>query len=169
MKKEHVIIGIDPSSRRLAAVANVLGETAYCVHIRELPPKLPAETCLLAYAWIRRLCHQYSEQGYEVWCYLEAPVSAGAKGGVKALLPQAQVSGALLAGALSVRSAHIELVYIQTWKKQVITKGNATKTEIKQWASQYWRALYDDYSSDQDVLDAAGINRFGNHVNKRKV
>lgn len=167
--KPKVIIGIDPSSRKLAAVVNVLGDPEFDVHIKHLPAKLPAETCLLAYAWVRRLCHRYSSEGYDVRCYLEAPISAGAKGGVKALLPQAQVSGALLAGAMSVRSASIDLVSIQTWKKQVIGKGNATKTDVKQWAAQYWRAIYESNPSDQDVLDAAAINRYGNLVNKRKV
>lgn len=162
-----VIIGIDPSSRKLAAVANVLGETSFDVHIKELPPKLPAETCLLAYVWMRRICYHYSSEGYQVKCYLEAPISAGAKGGVKALIPQAQVSGALLAGAKSIRASHIELVSIQTWKKIVVGAGNATKPQIRQWAQQYWGALYKDYSDDQDVLDAAGINRYGNHINRK--
>lgn len=162
------VVGIDPSSRKLAAVVTWSDSAGFAVELRDLPPKMPVETCLLAYVWVRRLIKEQRDKGYRVHVFIEAPISAVAKGGVRALIPQAQVSGALMAGAASLVGTRTELVPLTAWKKEVVGKGNATKPQIKEWAGVYWRRLYDKWHHDQDVLDAAGINRFGHQRTQKE-
>jgi hypothetical protein len=165
---DSIIIGIDPSSRKLAAVISQ-GSTLLDVRKTDLPEKRPAETCYLAYKFVYDLV--YEMQGVDPWnndvmpncevlVCVEAPLSAGARGGVRALIPQAEVAGAILA-ACGVRGVTVELVPQQSWKKVVVGNGNASKAEIRRWAMKYWRKLWLASLADQDILDAGGINRYG--------
>lgn len=164
---DPIVVGIDPSSRKLAAVAtqgnNILKTSTY-----DLPEKRPYETCSMAFYWIHVLVHDL--RGIDPWApepratnrvyvFMEAPVLAP-KAGAGSLIPQAQVSGVILA-ACGSQDVPAELVYIQDWKKLIVGNGNASKAEVALWCRKHWRILYRLVNGDQDLIDAGAINRYG--------
>lgn len=164
-----IVIGIDPSSSKIAVVV-VKGGRPVTHHVLGLPPKQPAETCTLASKFINDLIVslQYPEGIWDevpdplpVHVFLEAPVYAP-KAGPGSLIPQAQVSGAILA-ACGLRGVPVELVDNAVWKKDVIGSGSASKIEIARWVRMHCRSIYLAAQADQDVCDAACIALHGSH------
>jgi hypothetical protein len=105
--------------------------------------------------------------------FLEAPVMG--KGGPGSTIPQAFVSGGVIAGARQ-GGATISLVNNQTWKKEICGNGNINKLAVSEWTEENWRLLYEKAPvptrktdqpegcfgrADQDVIDAGCINLFG--------
>ncbi|MGB4950998.1 MAG: hypothetical protein WBO55_10240 [Rhizobiaceae bacterium] len=154
-----LIIGIDPSSRKMAYIASPLTGPAVWKHVLLLPPKKETVTCMMAYRYTYRLISDYQKKGYDVRVFVERAVGAGG-GGFGSLIPQVEAVGAVMA-ACGMLNVPVTKVQNSKWKKEVCGKGNATKGEIKAWCGEYWRLAYDLAAGDQDVLDAACINRWG--------
>jgi Holliday junction resolvasome RuvABC endonuclease subunit len=157
------IVGIDPSSRKLAAVVSRLGkEPDVETHTRKLPQDKPA-ACLLAYEWARNLVDMQGDT--DVCVFVEMPVMG--RGGPGSTIPQAQINGALLAGA-QMSAAEVIPVNNARVKKTVVGKGNATKDDVRDWVKVAWPVLYDRIGKDQDLCDSAMIYVYGKGVVQRR-
>jgi Holliday junction resolvasome RuvABC endonuclease subunit len=157
-----IIIGCDPSSKKLAAVISFIGkEEDADIDIYKLKAKEKALSCAMAFTWARRLGRKCLEQSADVVVFVEAPVFG--RGGPGSTIPQAQINGALLAG-FSMAGITVMTANNSHWKKEVIGKGNANKVQIKEWVQQYWPAMYLSANNDQDVIDAAAIYIYGSKV-----
>jgi Holliday junction resolvasome RuvABC endonuclease subunit len=161
------IMGLDPSSKKLAVVttwSDRVGEFRVDTLALQSDEALRTDQ---AYQWMRTLVHDACSglQPYDVFVFQERPVLG--KGGIGSTIPQAQVGGAATAGAVSA-GAQVNLVNNQTVKKKMVI-GNASKDQIAFWCREYWPSLYaatlDEKGNwDQDLCDAAMINRYGAEV-----
>jgi Holliday junction resolvasome RuvABC endonuclease subunit len=166
--KEVAIIGIDPSSRKLASISAILGqEQNYVIDTIALFPKDRPRSCAIATKWMRHLVASLHEQVDDVYVFIEAPVLG--RGGARATIPQAQVGGCLLAGAYTSNAKDIVLVNNQRAKKEIVGKGNASKDEIKAWCRVVWPAVFREAGTDQDVCDSAMIYAFGAKIVSRSL
>ncbi len=157
------VVAIDPSSRKLAAVVSKIGkEPSVETHTRKLPQDKPT-ACLLAFEWARSLVDMQEES--DVCVFVEMPVMG--RGGPGSTIPQAQINGALLAGA-QMANAEVLPVNNARAKKTVIGRGNATKDDIKQWVKAAWPVLYARIGKDQDLCDSAMIYVYGKGVVERR-
>jgi Holliday junction resolvasome RuvABC endonuclease subunit len=112
--------------------------------------------CHMAGVWLRRQIMEYDPS--TVYVFIENPFISPKT--VKAALPLARINGALHAYAYGT-GCHVQGVDISRWKKIVVGKGTASKTEIKRCIREIWPAVYREAGGDQDLLDAAAINRYG--------
>jgi Holliday junction resolvasome RuvABC endonuclease subunit len=152
-----VVIGVDPSSRKLAAVVSIIGQEIDAQPVTRALPQDKPVACLTAYEWMKTLVTEHLDSG-PVYVYIELPVFG--RGGPGSTIPQAQVNGALQAGAqqagaivISVNNSHV--------KKATVGKGNASKDEITQWVSVVWPELHERIENDQDLHDSAMIYVYG--------
>lgn len=158
----YAVIGVDPSSRKIAATVTRSDNPAPEMYVWALPPGKPVEACLLSFVKIRGLVKQYADQGYAVYFFIEEPVLG--RGGAKATIPQSKTHGAMLAGAASVTGTTVQGVNNQTAKKRVTGNGNASKDQIRLWCKTCWPSAYAMADGDQDLMDSAMINRHGQKV-----
>lgn len=160
------IIGIDPSSKKLAFCltdgrSNVL--TMYTVNLPEgvLQASGVAFGEVFSFLWPI----SDSDEGIDTHIYMEAPVVGR---NAYSTIVQAQVGGAVMA-AIAKTNLGLELVNVSSWKKQVVGKGNATKEEVADWLKTNWLDAYNKAAGDQDLIDAAAINRYAHqHVRLAK-
>jgi Holliday junction resolvasome RuvABC endonuclease subunit len=152
------VVGIDPSSRKLAAVYGVVGREPYIEYTVEKLPQDKPTACLMAYEWMQRLVVGQQATGNTVYAAIELPVLG--RGGPGSTIPQAQINGALLAGA-QCAGATIILVNNARAKKEVVGKGNASKDDIRRWVKDAWPSLYSEIKNDQDLCDSAMIYQYG--------
>lgn len=156
------VIGIDPSSRKLAAVVSVVGkEPQATVYTKPLPQDKPV-ACLQAFEWVRNLVEIQED---DVYVFIELPVLG--RGGPGSTIPQAQINGALLAGA-QMADAEVVPVNNSRVKKEVVGRGNANKDDIRDWVSKAWPVLYERIGGDQDLCDSAMIYVYGKQVVERR-
>lgn len=153
------VIGIDPSSRKVAAT--VLRPDG-SFDIWPMPIKLvplPLR-CVNAYNLVRDLVRLASP----CVVVLEQPVSVAGKGSIRAVIPQARVNGAICAAALRAGAKEVIDVTPSQWKMDVISVGDASKTIVAKHLLKTWPALYHAAGGDQDVLDSACIALYGKHI-----
>lgn len=159
--ERNVVIGCDPSSRKLATVYGIAGhEHAIRFTTKKLPPADKPEACLIAYNWMCELAESQHQYG-KVYAAIELPVFG--RGGPGSTIPQAQINGALLAGA---RAAGAEVLMVNNAhaKKVIVGRGNASKVEIKRWVEDEWPELFEAIDGDQDLCDSAMIYQLGVQV-----
>lgn len=152
-----VVIGVDPSSRKLAAVAGWVRPEA--LPVCALPQDKP-QACVVAYDWVAALAGS-QPPGCDVYVAVELPVLG--RGGAGATIPQAQIGGALMAGIVS-SGARAIMVNNSRAKKQIVGRGNADKAAIAGWVEHEWPDLYREYGADQDLCDATMIWQFGRNT-----
>jgi Holliday junction resolvasome RuvABC endonuclease subunit len=148
-----LIIGIDPSSKKLAFCTTELPRT------RKAPL---LQTISLPVGVYRAAGHAYREaflffQQNPGVVYMEAPVVGRSP---HPTIVQSQVGGAVMAAAENAGTV-LHLVNNASWKKQVVGKGNAQKEEVCSWLQEFWPEAYDLAAGDQDLIDACAINRYG--------
>lgn len=150
---EAILIGCDPSSRKIALVVTPAGEEHLQVRAFDLPQNvIPA--LALAYRITRRFVRRYAVKGHQVHLCIEEPVVG--KGGAYATIKQSKVHGAIVAGAVAA-GATVTTVQNSTWKKTVTGKGNNSKVQVAQWVRKDWKALSALVGPDQDLIDAGCI------------
>jgi len=156
---EWCVIGIDPAaSKRLVAVVS-LG-TDFEIETRTMP-RDPLQRYVVAYRWVRMLVNSAPKP---VAVFIEEPVlGAGGAGGT---LPLAKVHGAMLAAAVMAGADFVLPAHPATWKARVIGKmvKGRHKPQIKAHVRKHWNELYEEVDGNQDVCDAACINRYGVEV-----
>lgn len=151
------IVGVDPSSNKLSAVITQ-GDLNPELHRIKLP-RDKVRACRVAYEWVITLVEPFPLPG--VYVFLEMPVLG--RGGAGSTIPQAQVNGAMLAAG-SMAGVQVVTVNNKRWKKQVVGNGAASKEDVAAWCALCWPPVFEGAKGDQDLLDAAAINRFGRHV-----
>lgn len=151
------VVGVDPSSRKLAAIISVIGDEIHAESdTRALPQDKPV-ACLTAYEWMRDLIETHRDAG-PVHVYIESPVLG--RGGPGSTIPQAMINGSLQAGAQQA-GATVVSVNNSHCKKVVIGNGSASKDEITNWIATVWPELHDRIEGDQDLHDSAMIYIYG--------
>lgn len=149
-----IIIGLDPSSRKIAMVYARYGATE-SLHSKVIAlPQDVIPALALAYKATRRMVKRYVDQGAEVVLCIEEPVVG--KGGPYATIKQSKVHGAIVAGAVA-GGARVSAVQNTTWKKSVTGKGNHGKVQVAQYVRKNWRNLSKLAGPDQDLIDAGCI------------
>jgi Holliday junction resolvasome RuvABC endonuclease subunit len=88
--------------------------------------------------------------------FYEEPVLAGPKN-IRTIIGLAQSSAALLSGS----AAHCYEVPVGTWKKEVVGKGNAKKEEVAAWLEENDHPTFVRCGEDQNLIDAACIQKYG--------
>lgn len=149
------VIGIDPSSKKLAFISSWKNSNFFQFYKVSLPGDILQATGAAfeeAYSIF---------EGYpgDVAVYMEAPVVGR---NIHSTIVQAQVGGAVMAAAHQT-GVKLFLVNNTSWKKQVLGMGNAGKTQISAWLEENWPEAYNLAGRDQDLIDAACISRYGVH------
>jgi len=161
-----VVIGIDPSSKKIAATVTVNGAEP-TLRIRPLPTgrRDTPRQLFLAGRWFRRLIMEFDPQSNDVYVYIENPFVSPKT--IRACLPLARMHGHLMATAYACGVKVVDGVDISRWKSVSIGKGNASKTEIMAWVRKCWPQAAEQVGKDQDKADSAGINVYGQHMVKQ--
>lgn len=159
-----VVIGVDPSSRKLAAVISVVGDEPNVEHTTKSLPQDKPTACLMAFEWMRTLIEINETRG-KVYVFIELPVLG--RGGPGSTIPQAQINGALMAGA-QIAGAEVVPVNNARAKKEVVGRGNANKDDIRVWVKEAWPSLYEKIEKDQDLCDSAMIYQYGKQTIERR-
>jgi len=158
---KHTVMGIDPSSTKLAVVVTSPGGENF--YTWKLPKsKWKKEECGYAYHTMTSMLHAHPG----AYVFLEAPVGVPGRGGFRAVIPQSQVGGAILAAC---RGADVRLVENTLWKSRLLGNGQASKFFIQsrlrtRWPAAYQAAITKRGKVDQDICDAAFINIYGRFV-----
>jgi Holliday junction resolvasome RuvABC endonuclease subunit len=147
----RTIIGIDPSSKKLALC--ITGTEVLQTDVIRLPAGVYSAT---GTAYREVFYYLESLNGAAV-VYMEAPLVGR---NVASTIVQAQVGGAVIAAARN-SATELVLVNVGSWKKQVVGKGNALKEDAAAWLEKNWPEAYHLAQGDQDLVDAACINRYG--------
>ena len=154
------VIGIDPSSKKVAICHTFENSIVYHRTI-DLPEGVYPATG----AAFREVFAFLGEFQDDAIIYMESPVVGR---NAYSTIVQAQVGGAIMAAAENF-GAQLFLVNVNSWKKEVIGKGNADKNEIAVWLKENWPDAYNSAAGDQDLIDASAINRYGHeHVRLAK-
>lgn len=169
---DNVILGVDPSSRKVAVTTTWSGWTEPELFTIDLPED-HSEGCGLAFRRFFEYVSGIKERtGHTPLVFQEEPLMAfGRNMNANSTITQARIGGALEA-ACSEAMVPVTLVNNKVWKKIVIGNGNAGKPDIAAWVHDNMVDAYDIAGGDQDLLDASAINRFGNMVvsaPKRKI
>lgn len=154
------VLGIDPSSRKLAVCISRSRKGEFELVAKKLAAN-HADGSQQAYAFMEYLIHEQLQEDKDLHVYLEKPVMG--VGGPQATIVQAYISGAVMA---AVRWANIPLTQVnnQSWKKRVCGRGNINKAEVGVRMLEVWPELIERADGDQDFIDAGAINLFGWHV-----
>jgi Holliday junction resolvasome RuvABC endonuclease subunit len=72
----------------------------------------------------------------------------------------AETKGAVMA-ALAIRHIPIELVNVATWKREIVGKGNADKTAVRNHIHDSYPAYAPHCGDDQDLFDASCVALYG--------
>lgn len=173
--KTLTVGGIDPSSTRIVIVESRRSnrKKAY-IHSTQLVSERVEDRLLEAFDFIVEFAMAVRDRdGQSPRLYLEAPVMG--VGGPGATIPQAYVSGSIMAAAAQTES-WIGLVNNQSWKKKVLGRGNLSKPEVSPLMEEVWPEFMEKVPSleksqnqgaippgspDQDIVDAGAINLFG--------
>ena len=157
---KRVIVGLDPSSRKIAMAISVDGGKPILqtktLGMHDLP-----RACYQAHRYVRSVVKQYTAQGHHVFLFIEGPVVG--RGGVGSTLKQTKTNGAMQAGAVGGGASVVE-VNNQTWKSKVVGSGRAGKPEIKKLVKDCWPYAYELADGDQDLMDACAILRYGEKI-----
>lgn len=163
---DTILIGLDPSSRKIALVYTDLSLDD--LHVRAFPlPQAVIPALALAYRLTRRFVRRFTSKGHRVVLWIEEPVVG--KGGAYATIKQSKVHGAIVAGAVA-GGAEVDTVQNSTWKKTVTGKGNNSKVQVAQWVRKNWKTLSTLAGPDQDLIDAGCImahGRMEHHQDRR--
>lgn len=155
-----VVVGVDPSSAKLAATIGTPGSEP---HIQQRKCSLSRDkpkACRQAHEWIAALVQEQGEDA-DVYVFLELPVMG--RGGPGSTIPQARINGAVTAGA-EIAGATVVDVNNAHCKKDVVGRGNATKDDIAAWCREAWPHAYKMCAKDQDLIDSVMIWYYGRGV-----
>lgn len=153
------VVGIDPDTK---AVTIAVAESSKPVRVERFEAKgrLAEDRFNALVSFVERGMSQISSAD---WVYVEKPVFGRS---IKSTVDQTLVVGAIKMLLLQQGFRH-SLIDNNTWKKDTIGDGHASKEQIKAWAL----AAYPDLepSLQQDAYDAVCIARFGwEHLVERR-
>lgn len=150
------IIGIDPSSKKLALVS--LYDGVVEAKIATLGKKSGPEACGVAMDWLNEYLHLHAEPAL---AFVESPLVGRA--GVRATMVQAFVGGVIQACFASA-DVPIYVVHASTWKTHLTGKPTASKDDVRAALRTHWPEAFRESGGDPDLIDASGICFYGRHV-----
>jgi Holliday junction resolvasome RuvABC endonuclease subunit len=156
-----MILGIDPSSRKLACF--VLEPERSWTKCLTVPTKLKDRPEVLG-RLDEQLDELFSEVDFEA-VFVEQPLVG--RGGAHATIVQAQVQGLVLARANLAGTPGVYTVNVKSWKKRVVGNGNSDKAAVTAWLEEAHPVLAAMAGGDQDLVDAACIALYGREVMER--
>ncbi len=159
------VMGIDPSSRKIAAIGHT-DDLGWFSQTWSVPTKVK-ERCVVLHEFVEPYAQFVSSLVVHgpVWVFVENPVVG--RGGPHATIVQAQVQGLIMGLSMDSGAQAVYPVNVQTWKKAIVGKGNASKPDVAAWLGAHRPALADMAGDDQDLVDAACIALYGIDVIQR--
>lgn len=159
------VIGIDPSSRKVALVG--VHENEWFRKSWEAPRKEKSRSAILSgfVTPFTNYIRELTDEDDVVWMFVEDPVVG--VGGPRPTIVQAQVQGLVLGLARYAGANGAYSVNVQTWKKDVVGNGNSSKAEVAEWLAERHPSLSELAGEDQDFVDAACIALYGVAVIER--
>jgi hypothetical protein len=152
------VVGIDPSSKKLAFCVTEPGckPVVFKLGLPEGVLQATGAAFEEAFLFFSRLSRSNPR------VYMEAPLVGRS---AYSTIVQAQVGGAVMAAACR-SGTYLKMVNVNSWKKKVVGKGNATKEDVSAWLKDNWKMAYTLCSGDQDLIDASALNRYGHRREK---
>ncbi|AYQ99295.1 holliday junction resolvase [Brevibacterium phage Cantare] len=160
---DHVVIAVDPSTKKIAMAIQVPGREVE-LRIISLPGNDLSRKCARTHTKFKRVIKEYQAYG-KVYVIVEAPVVG--RGGAKPTIMQSKINGALQASGIIAGAVMLEDANNQSWKKEIVGKGNAGKPKVAEWLQQNRPKLYAMTGKDQDLIDACVILEFGMKIANR--
>lgn len=164
MGRSYTVIGVDPNSRKLAAVAQRPdGQLhAFCTEVSKDQAVDRGYTIGFLFNgfldWLRDL-----EPG-AFYMFVEQPLMGR---NVHAMRTITQGESAALLAAHEQGASGIYEVNVQTWKKDIVGQGNASKSIVKSYLEEHHNDLAVLANNDQDLFDAGAILLYGVEVIER--
>lgn len=149
-----IVLGLDPSSRKLALVVREDRKTCHFSAVK-MPDLDISQRSYAAYEAVGVFLHGLGVLPPVRHAFVEAPI-VGMTRDIQSTVKQATVSGGAQA-ALVEWGFGVHLVAPSSWKKTVIGKGNARKDEVGPIIKREWPGLWLAVSGDQDLLDASAL------------
>ena len=154
------VVGVDPSSRKLAIA---IDDGIKRFEIVQAPRSLTDRGQIIHHLY--QGFQAVADQLGEMHIFLEAPVVG--RGGAHSTIVQAQAATVVHLIGVTSSSSVLHEVNNKRWKKVVVGSGNADKAQIRAWLTEResdWATLAAD---DQDLVDAACILLYGQHLLER--
>jgi Holliday junction resolvasome RuvABC endonuclease subunit len=150
------IAGIDLGKQRVSVVTYLL-TSANAVQLKDVTTVLvhPTVRGQELHTLAKAVTGVSQSQQWD-YAFIEEPLVGR---GVKASMEISQTAGAIMA-SLAAIGTHIELINVQTWKMQIVGKGNAGKGDIRLYLDEN-HPKYAASCESQDEYDAACIGLFG--------
>jgi len=162
VNSELTVIGVDAASSRAAFVA-LRGAKFFTMAFTKLGG-VGGEACYAAMGATQTFLDQLPWSPTEpIHAYVEWPVLG--RGGFRSTMVQAFTNGAIQ-GTLHGRGCITTGANVSSWKKTVVGKGNATKSEVAQSLRLRWPSLYREVAEDQDLVDAACVAIYGQQIQR---
>lgn len=153
------VLGIDPSSRRIALVGNDGPE--WFKESWQAPRKEKSRANVLS-GFVEPFLDYLDgclDDSDELWVFVEHPVVG--VGGPHPTIVQAQVNGLILALSRYAGADGAYSVNVKTWKRDVVGNGNSSKSDVAEWLESNHPALSELAGEDGDYVDAACIALYG--------
>lgn len=156
------VLGLDLSSRKIALMGRN-DRTGWFCETWVAPKKMKNRGEILAHFLdpFTAFIQDTVAQG-PTWMFVENPLVG--IGGPHATIVQAQVQGLVLGTSVRSGVAAAYPVNVQTWKKDVVGRGNAPKDAVASWLRSECPNLADMADGDQDLVDAACVALYGIRV-----
>ena len=161
-----LIVGIDPSAKKIAIVAAVpilhvsyvSAQMLYKSDQRQTPQSIGKALDVMRdfLEWADGVA-----PNGERLAWVEDPLVG--RGGVVPTIKQAYVGG-IIRGTLANAGFKVYGVNQSSWKKAVLGNGRAEKAQIKQHVKAMWPKIAGQIADDSDLADAAAINLYGQTV-----
>lgn len=160
-----LIVGIDPSARKIAIVAtqtllrvsHVKTYVLYKASERQTSDSMgrAVDAMLEFVEWAEAV-----EPRGERYAWVEDPVVGRS---VTATTKQCFISG-IIRGHLARAGFTVYGVNVSSWKKEVLGNGRAQKPAVKAHLKRAWPKIDGLVGNDGDLADAAAINLYGQDV-----
>lgn len=152
--KPYSVAGVDYGTKRIA-IAIITSDGGYDQHILDISTQTKTDDTVgeisILTAYLETTLQRYKPDLVAI----EQPIQ-GASRNVRVGLLMGMV-----AGALSVISnysgADVTIVAPATWKKSVIGRGNADKTDVSRWLELNHPGWFQSCVKNQDIIDATCI------------
>lgn len=162
-----LILGVDPSSQKIAIVGYVPETMSQLVMSEKLYPKgttkqtpesLGSALTVMSH-WLAEVAVVTSDD--RRFAYVESPLVG--RGGTAATIKQAYVGG-IIRGCLSAAGFKVYDAHPSTWRASLSIKARGTvavKAATQQYVQANWPKVMAEIGNDSDLADAAAICLYG--------
>lgn len=152
------VVGVDPSSKKLALFVN--GDNTYCHVIKSEKDNSRFQNLALFFNEVNEFIKELPEDTH---VFVESALMG--RGGVRSTIVQAQAASTVYISSV-ISGLVVHEVNVQTWKKDIVGSGNASKSDVSQWLDAHEPGLAELCGGDQDLVDAACLSLYGQRVTR---